>query len=213
MKPAHHFAAITVAISLGSPASAEPDFGGFATWNNDDATLASGNASWEAECNGDHYVVNLERSEHGEHVYHVTKNGKKISDEVDEFLSRNTSYFKEFNWLESIICSGSVDRSGPKDLERTIVMLNFVGLSRLPNERNSKFNTEKYNAYEYSVIIENSHISSQTRYNLSEKIVSDLPQYLDEQGYEEAVPGTVLTPYYCEDGPPCPEFTGENAEK
>ncbi|WP_300379384.1 hypothetical protein [Henriciella sp.] len=212
MKPLHFFSAVVSAAIFGNIASAEPDFGGFALWNNDDAGYVS-SAEWTAECGGSEYRVSLSRSDQGKNTYSVTRDGKPISEEIDNFISRNTSYFQEYNWLESVYCGKVIDRSGPEDIPHYIVKLNFFGISRLPHYKYAKFDGVDYNAYKYSVTIEDTHISAQNRINLEDQIVSDLPEYLEEQHYDKAVPGTVLGLDYCKEGPPCPEFTGENAEK
>jgi hypothetical protein len=200
---------ICAALLAGAPASAEPSFG-WHLWENDDVGRTS-TAEWTTSCGGNDYRIQLMRSDEGKNTYSILRNGVSISDEVDQFVSRNTSFFKEYNWLESIYCGVGVDRSGPEDVQENVVQFNFFGISRLPHNELKRFDGIKYNAYRYTVSIENDHIRGQVRYNLSDKIVSDLPAYLDAQDYDEAVPGTVLSPNYCLGGPPCPEFTGENA--
>ena len=211
MKIIHIGLCLLTALSATFPAVAEPTFRGVYLWENDDAGQVI-SAEWIAECGGREYSISLKRSSDGENLYSVKRDGRKISEEIDRFISRNTSYFEEYNWLQSVRCGKTINRKDRKVKHWDRLALNFFGISKLPTHK-YKPDRQAYNAYNYIITIDGDHISGQVRLNLEPDIVSDLSEHLIERDFRTPVPGTVISPDYCQEGPPCPEFTGENGEK
>lgn len=184
---------IPAVLGLTLSACADPDFGLALTSPED--TSKSVSSIQSALCKDTLYSIQFETTPFGK-INSVTfgADGEAVSDEINDFLTRNMSAFPATYNLVYLGCSDG------RDDEDRMIELQFSGIRHL-NEANK---TGAIDVFDYKVRIEGAHVASQLSQSLGQRVITSFQDYAKEHNLK-GVSG-LYDIGYCANGAPCKEF-------